>query len=200
MGVDYGGRGNLYALGDGVIVNVNNVGWPGGRFLCIHLSNGLYVYYAEDLTPYVKVGQKVTAGQRIAFATGGSAGVEIGWAAPPGKGITMAAATGQNAKGLAAGDPGRYPTAFGVSMSNLIASLGGPPGTASGPIQGKVPANYPAGGTVTTAVITKTAPTGPSDETMAAGAIGTIVGVGLSLLIMAALVFVLGLVVVKAVL
>src|SRR6266700_133823 len=81
MGVDYTGRGNLYALGSGTIVNVNNVGWPGGRFLCIKLDNGLYAYYAENLTPYVSVGQKVTAGQRLAFANGSYPFIEIGWAA-----------------------------------------------------------------------------------------------------------------------
>jgi hypothetical protein len=118
MGVDYTGRGNLYALGDGTIVNINNVGWPGGKFLCIRLVNGLYAYYAENITPYVKLGQKVTAGQRIAFANGSYPFVEIGWAAAPGTGLTMAAATGQAAKGLAAGDPGKYPTAYGVSSTS----------------------------------------------------------------------------------
>jgi hypothetical protein len=148
MGVDYGGSGNLYALGSGQVTSVFNSGWPGGTFIGIHLtSTDQYVYYAEDITSLVRVGQTVKAGQLIGRATGGSSGIEIGWAAPPGTGNTMAAQTGQNKAGLAKGDPGLYPTAYGVSMSNLIQSLGGPPGIVKGPIQGSVPSSFGSGNT-----------------------------------------------------
>jgi LysM repeat protein len=144
MGVDYGGAGPVYALGDGKITSVYNSGWPGGGFIGLQLSDGSgrYVYYAEDISPAVQVGQTVTAGQLIGHATGG--GIEVGWAAPPGTGQTMAAATGQDTAGLAQGDPGYYPTAYGVNFSNLIRSLGGPAGIVSGPVQGTQPGAAPA--------------------------------------------------------
>jgi len=144
MGVDYGGAGPVYALGHGTITSVYNSGWPGGGFIGLQLSDGSgrYVYYAEDISPAVQVGQAVTAGQLIGHATGG--GIEVGWAAPPGTGQTMAAATGQNRAGLAQGDPGYYPTGYGVNFSNLIRSLGGPAGIVGGPVQGSQPAAVPA--------------------------------------------------------
>jgi len=139
MGVDYGGAGPVYALGNGKITSVYNSGWPGGGFVGLQLSDGSgrYVYYAEDISPAVQVGQTVTAGQLIGHATGG--GIEVGWAAPPGTGQTIAAATGQDKAGLAQGDPGYYPTAYGVNFSKLIRSLGGPAGIVSGPVQGTQP-------------------------------------------------------------
>jgi LysM repeat protein len=144
MGVDYGGAGPVYALGAGTITSIYNSGWPGGGFIGLQLSDGSgrYVYYAEDISPAVQVGQTVTAGQLIGHATGG--GIEVGWAAPPGTGQTMAAATGQNQAGLAQGDPGYYPTGYGVNFSNLIRSLGGPAGIIGGPVQGAQPAAAPA--------------------------------------------------------
>lgn len=139
MGVDYGGHGSLYAMGSGVITSIRNSGWPGGAFIGLHLDSGQYMYYAEDIIPHVSVGQRVHAGQLVGTATGsGGSGIEVGWAAPPGTGQTMAAASGQAAKGS---DPGARPTAYGVSMSNLIKSLGGPAGQISGPITGGIPAN-----------------------------------------------------------
>ncbi|MBV9204263.1 MAG: hypothetical protein JO037_02405 [Actinobacteria bacterium] len=142
MGVDYEGSGVLYALGAGTVTSTTNAGWPGGTFICLRLEDGKYVYYAEDITPAVSVTQTVTAGQVIGTAPGGPSGIEVGWAAPPGTGITMAAATGQNANGLANGDAGDFPTGYGIAMSDLIKSLGGPPGNVNGPVQGAVPAGY----------------------------------------------------------
>jgi LysM repeat protein len=144
MGVDYGGAGPVYALGNGTITSIYNSGWPGGGFIGLQLSDGSgrYAYYAEDISPAVQVGQTVTAGQLIGHATGG--GIEVGWAAPPGTGQTMAAATGQDQAGLAQGDPGYYPTGYGVNFSNLIRSLGGPAGIISGPVQGTQPGAAPA--------------------------------------------------------
>ena len=137
MGVDYTGKGTLYALGSGVITNVFNSGWPGGKFIGLHLDTGQYVYYAENIIPRVSVGQKVSAGTPIAEAVGTYPYTEIGWAAAPGTGQTMAAKAGQSAKGSAAGDPGKYSTGYGVNMSNLIKSLGGPAGIlTSGGVQG----------------------------------------------------------------
>jgi hypothetical protein len=138
MGVDYGGHGSLYAMGSGVITSIKNSGWPGGTFIGLHLDSGQYMYYAEDIMPHVSIGQRVQAGQLVGTATGGGSGIEVGWAAPPGTGQTMAAQAGQAST---SGDPGAHPTAYGVSMSNLIKSLGGPAGKISGPITGGIPAN-----------------------------------------------------------
>lgn len=140
MGVDYTGHGPLYALGSGTIVNVKNAGWPGGTFIGLHLDTGQYVYYAENIIAHVHKGQRVQAGQLVGTAVGTYPFVEIGWAAPPGTGETMAAAAGQAAKG---GDPGEFPTAYGKNMSDLIKSLGGPPGIIKGPVTGGIPANSP---------------------------------------------------------
>lgn len=136
MGVDYAGSGPLYAMGSGTIVNVYNSGWPGGKFIALKLDSGQFMYYAENIIPKVTVGQRVSPGQIIGQAVGTYPYIEIGWAAPPGSGTTMAAASGEDAAGLAKGDPGFYPTAYGVSMSDLIKSLGGPPGSINGPVQG----------------------------------------------------------------
>jgi len=136
MGVDYGGFFPLYAIGSGSITNTNNSGWPGGTFIGLRLNppyGSGYWYYAEDIMPAVQVGQSVQAGQLIGHAWGGPSGIEVGWAAPPGTGETMAAAQGQQNKN---GDPGAVATAWGVSASNLIASLGGPRGIVSGKISG----------------------------------------------------------------
>jgi hypothetical protein len=148
MGVDYTGAGDLYAIGSGTIKNVYNTGWPGGTFISLLLDSGpyagKYVYYAENIAPKVSVGQHVKAGQLVGHARGSYPYVELGWAASPGTGGTMAAQTGEAASG---GDPGAFSTAYGVSMSNLIQSLGGQAGIQTpGGIRGSVDATYPAGG------------------------------------------------------
>lgn len=138
MGVDYTGHGSLYAMGSGTIVNVKNAGWPGGTFIGLHLDTGQFMYYAENIIPHAHKGQRVTAGQLVGTAVGTYPFVEVGWAASPGTGETLAAAKGQAAKGS---DPGANPTAYGVNMSDLIKSLGGPPGITSGAVTGGVSAN-----------------------------------------------------------
>lgn len=148
MGVDYTGSGTLYAMGAGTIVNVTNSGWPGGKFIALKLEEGQYagkiVYYAENIISQVHVGQHVSAGTPIGKAVGTYPYIEVGWAAPPGSGQTMAAATGQQSK---SGDPGSVTTAFGQSMSNLIKSLGGPAGIPTpGGVSGSVPADFASSG------------------------------------------------------
>jgi len=144
QGVDYGGSGPLYALSSGVITNVYGSGWPGGAFIEIHLDDGRYVFYAEDIAPSVHVGQRVSAGQLIGRATGGGDGIEVGWGS--GKpGVAMARAAGQTAAGDRSGDPGRYTTAYGQHFSNFIHSLGAPAGHTYGPIQGSVPGTFGRG-------------------------------------------------------
>lgn len=114
QGVDFSGAGPLYALGAGQIVNVYNSGWPGGTFIALKLDGtNQYVYYAEDIAPAVQVGQRVTSGQIIGHATGGGSGIEIGWAAPPGSGESLARSVGQTA----------FPTQWGTNFANLLKSL-----------------------------------------------------------------------------
>jgi murein DD-endopeptidase MepM/ murein hydrolase activator NlpD len=129
QGVDYAGVGPLYAIGPGVITNVYNSGWPGGAFIAERLSAGSYVgqywYSAEDIAPAVSVGEQVGSNTVIGTLTDGSAGIELGWASPPGNGVTMAMATGEAAH---SGDPGSVSSAYGVAASSLLTSLGAPPG------------------------------------------------------------------------
>jgi hypothetical protein len=142
MGVDYTGHGSLYAMGSGTITSVRNSGWPGGAFIGLHLDSGQYMYYAENIIPHVSIGQRVRAGELVGTAVGTSPFIEVGWAAPPGTGETMAARSGQAASGS---DPGAHPTGYGVSMNNLIKSLGGPSGSVSGSITGGVPSGFQSG-------------------------------------------------------
>lgn len=140
QGVDYSGNGPLYAIGNGTITNVYNSGWPGGTYINLKLDNGRNVYYAENISPNVRVNQKVSAGDIVGWAKGAYPYIEIGWSA--GNGTTMAASYGQIKAGQSAGDPGAFPTAFGVSFNNLIKTLGGKPGSISGNVQGKVPSGW----------------------------------------------------------
>jgi hypothetical protein len=140
MGVDYTGSFPLYAMGSGTIVNVANSGWPGGKFIGLHLDSGQYMYYAENIQSSVHVGEKVSKGQLIGNALNAYPYVEVGWAAPPGTGETMAAKAGQQSK---SGDPGSVSTAYGKNMSDVIKSLGGPAGILTpGGVKGSVPAGF----------------------------------------------------------
>jgi murein DD-endopeptidase MepM/ murein hydrolase activator NlpD len=144
MGVDFGGSGPLYALGHGKITQVYGLGggsgWPGGGWIGLKLDDGREMYYAEDVSPVVKAGQTVQAGQLIGHATGGSSGIEVGWASGQGTGTEAAALGQQNMHG----DPGAWPTAMGADMAHLIHSLGGPLGIITGAIHGTLPKNWQA--------------------------------------------------------
>lgn len=96
QGVDYSGKGPLFAIGSGTIVSVTNPGWPGGAFIALKLDNPIdpqhsLVYYAEDIAPQVKVGEHVGAGRQIGTAKGGPHGIEIGWGNPTAVGEALAA-------------------------------------------------------------------------------------------------------------
>lgn len=147
MGVDFGGAGQLYALGHGIITSVfplgGSSGWPSGGWVGLKLDDGREMYYAEGVAPLVRPGQVVNAGDHIANAIGGPNGIEVGWASGQGT-STEAAAAGQAKLGQSHGDAGAYSTAFGVDMANLIHSLGGPLGRTVDPVQGTLPANWKA--------------------------------------------------------
>jgi hypothetical protein len=79
QGVDFAGSGPLYAMGPGTIKSVYNSGWPGGVYILLNMDDGKNVFYAENIAPSVKPGQRVKAGQQIGFARGQYPYIEIGW-------------------------------------------------------------------------------------------------------------------------
>ncbi len=137
QGVDYAGSGPIYAIGDGVVLNTTNSGWPGGAFISYQLSNGPaagnIVYVAENVVPRVQVGQQVTPTTVIGTLVDASPNLETGWAQPPGNG--NAAATGQWNTTTS--------TAYGENFSQLLQALGAPPGVSEGTVQGALPAGWP---------------------------------------------------------
>jgi len=144
-GVDFGGSGPVYALGDAVITNAGqNAGWPGGGWITYRLSDGpdagLMVYLAEDVTPTVQAGQHVTAATVIANMWNGGDGIETGWAQATG---VSAESELPEAGGIGGGGP--FPTMVGLNFDQLLQVLGVPPApNAGGPAYGVLPANYPA--------------------------------------------------------
>ncbi len=83
QGVDFTGTGPIAAVGDAKILKTGAPGWPeGGGVLYQLLSgsrSGQVIYVYEGLTPTVKAGDRVLAGEQIAtFVPGGS--IEMGFA------------------------------------------------------------------------------------------------------------------------
>jgi murein DD-endopeptidase MepM/ murein hydrolase activator NlpD len=143
MGVDYSGSGPLLAIGAGTIDNIYNDGWPGGAFIELKFSTGRYAgyhwYYAEDVTPTVRVGQQVAAGAEIGVLYEGGEGLETGWSIGDG-GTTLAASLNQQDP---AGDPGGWSSAAGASANRFLKSLRARPGYLQGAVHGRMPAGYP---------------------------------------------------------
>jgi hypothetical protein len=114
-GVDFTGSGPLYAMGNGTITEVIGSGWPGGIFINLKMDNGQDIYYAENITPMVVVGEKVKAGQQIGHANGFYPYIEIGF----GTGSPQtAAASSHYSEGQV--------TSEGQEMASLLTSLGAP--------------------------------------------------------------------------
>jgi len=138
-GVDFAGTGPVYAVGNGVVLNVYAGDWPGGTFIAYQLSDGpatgLVVYTAEDLNPQVSVGSTVTANTVIGQMYGGPNGIEIGWADGSRIPNAMARSYGQTGGG--------NPTAFGYNFSRFLQSLGAPGGVSNGNPSGSLPAGWP---------------------------------------------------------
>jgi hypothetical protein len=127
QGVDFGGAGPVYALGDGVITNAiaDSAGWPGGGWITYRLTDGpdtgLMVYVAEDVTPAVQVGQAVTSSTVIANMFNGGAGIETGWATSDG---STAESQTPAAGGINGNGP--FPTIVGLNFEAVLESLGVP--------------------------------------------------------------------------
>jgi len=145
MGVDFGGSGQVYALGDAVITNATGTsgGWPGGGWITYKLTDGpdagLTVYLAEDVSPVVQVGQHVSSATVIANMFAGSDGIETGWAQQSGL-----SAESQLPEAGSVGGNGPFPTRIGLSFEELLQSVGVPaaPNRDQYPY-GLLPANYP---------------------------------------------------------
>ena len=142
MGVDYADNTGdpILALGDAVINYAgSDPGWMDGNSVNYTLTDGAYagryVYVAESITPTVRTGQRVLAGQEIAtFAEPNTHGIESGWAAGPGRVVAKASTLDQQAR---TGDPGANRTYCGNMFSELLAQLGAPPGLPEGrPVAG----------------------------------------------------------------
>lgn len=140
QGVDYSGYGPIFAIGDGVVLNTANAGWPGGTFITYRLTDGpaagLVVYAAEDIDPAVSVGQQVTPSTVLGTVYEGPDGIETGWADSSGTGYTMAHDYGQF--------DGSNSTAFGYNFSQLLEYLGAPGGILQNdPPTGTLPPGWP---------------------------------------------------------
>lgn len=146
QGVDFGGTGPVYAVGDAVVTSAAfgySTGWPGGGWITYQLTDGpdagLTVYLAEDVTPAVQVGQRVSSSTVIANMFAGGDGIETGWAEPGG---LLAESQLPAAGGIGGGGP--FPTQIGMSFDQLLQSLGVPAApNSTQPGYGLLPAGYP---------------------------------------------------------
>jgi hypothetical protein len=127
QGVDFGGTGPIYAIGDAVITKAtsDNYGWPGGGWITYRLTDGpaagLTVFVAEDVLPTVSVGATVTAHTVIANMFDGGAGIETGWAMA--SGFT---AESQTPEAGSISGAGPFPTQVGLNFEELLQALGVP--------------------------------------------------------------------------
>ena len=137
MGVDYADDSPdpILALGDATISYAGpDPGWEDGESVNYTLTDGpyagRYVYVAESVTPTVRAGQQVVAGQQIAtFAEPNTHGIETGWAAGPGRVLAKASTLDQQSHGR---DPGDNRSYCGNMFSELLARLGAPSGLPEG--------------------------------------------------------------------
>jgi hypothetical protein len=146
MGVDFGGSGPIYPIGDAVITSAtgSSSGWPGGGWITYQLTDGpaagLVVYVAEDVQPTVTVGEDVTPTTEIASMSNGGDGIETGWAMPD---SSSAESQLSVAGGISGAGP--FPTAVGINFDELLQALGVPAAENFGQAAyGLLPSNYPA--------------------------------------------------------
>jgi|GEM_PF-1869792 len=144
MGVDFAGAGPVYAIGAGVVTEAKagNSGWPGGGWITYQLTDGPavgeVVYLAEDVTPTVQVGQKVTPHTVIGHMFNGSDGIETGWAM-----LDSASSESELPEAGGIGGAGPFPTAIGMNFETLLRALGVPAANNFGqPTSGLVPSRY----------------------------------------------------------
>ncbi len=127
QGVDFGGAGPIYALGNAVVTNAqgNNYGWPGGGWITYRLTDGpaagLTVFVAEDVQPAVTVGQQVNSSTVIANMSDNGDGIETGWSMASG---FTAESQLSEAGGISGAGP--FPTDVGLNFEELLQALGVP--------------------------------------------------------------------------
>ncbi len=145
QGVDFGGAGPIYAIGDGVVTQATDAsgGWPGGGWITYKLTDGPaageVVYVAEDVTPTVQVGQQVTPSTVIANMFNGGDGIETGWAM-----LDSESAESQLPEAGGINGAGPFPTAIGMNFEFLLRALGVPEANNYGQsTSGLVPSRYP---------------------------------------------------------
>jgi hypothetical protein len=133
QGVDYSGGGPLLALGSGTIRLTSEGGWPGGAFIALQLDRGQFrgqsVYYAENVTPTVRVGQHVNAGDVVGNLHDAYPNLEIGWAGGGALGGTLGDTL---ARALGEATVEGVSSAVGVNFNSVLVSLGAPGGIAQG--------------------------------------------------------------------
>ena len=132
-GVDYGGNGGsgpIYAVGSGVVTHVGTNEWPGnpGAYVTYKLSDGpaagLYIYIAEDCTPKVKVGDKVTSDTNICQYQQASTYLELGWSEGGNDQYIKWSDYNQNGGSMC----NNYASNSGQDMSKFLQKLGVKPG------------------------------------------------------------------------
>ncbi len=141
-GVDYGGHGNVYAIGTGKVTFAGTGLWFAsyGQSVVYTLSDGpakgKSVYFSESCTPTVKAGDPVTPDTVICTMHGdNSPWTETGWA----KG-----APGAQDTPSASFDYHECATEYGVNFSQLLVKLGAPGGNLEcGGHDAKIPADWP---------------------------------------------------------
>jgi hypothetical protein len=139
QGVDYCASGPVYALGNAVVVNLYDPGWPSGVFISYRLTSGpargRYVFVAENVTPSVVIGDHVTATTVVGVVHDAKTCLETGWADPPASPEQAAGHVEYN---------GKNTTAYGLNFSALLQALGARPGLPQpfGP-PGPLPTGWP---------------------------------------------------------
>jgi hypothetical protein len=140
QGVDYCASGPIYALGNGVVENLYDPGWPSGVFISYRMTSGPakghYVFVAENVTPSVVIGEHVTATTVVGVVHDAKTCLETGWADPPASPEQAAGHVEYN---------GKNTTAFGLNFSSLLQALGARPGLPQpfGP-PGPLPSGWPS--------------------------------------------------------
>jgi hypothetical protein len=141
-GVDYGGNGPIYAIGNGTVSFAGTGEWFAayGQSVVYKLSDGpaagKSVYFSESCTPTVKAGDTVTPDTVICNMHGdNSPWTETGWA--------VGGASNQDIPSAHIGY-NECATVYGANFSDLLKKLGAPPGKieCGGPDE-TLPAGWP---------------------------------------------------------
>lgn len=117
----------VIAIGDATVTYAQtgsaNTGWPGTPGGCVVYTlasgqlAGKSIYVCENVSPTVSAGQKITAGQTIAYSHPGYAWTEWGWANGSG---------GPGPLTPYGGSPDGYCTPGGIAFANFLHDLGAP--------------------------------------------------------------------------